>query len=1520
MTSRNYIRGLSHAFKLAAGVCLMMCLLLMSACGESVDLRLEQARIAMANDKPDRALSIVETVLSDDPANREAMLIQARAQVSLGRLRPAKLILDRLERNQPDDPAVSSALLVWSISTIDAVLVNPAFASTPADVKTYDDARSVADEQIAFLRKQAQASDGVEFNQVLLHRSDLLRTDILIRHTRRMIKELGPDALVDDSGREGQALPDEGTQDDAPAAVTYAQQLDELQSHHATTRGQLLAGLEVLLDQNPRHQAAADIYLRIVAGEMMWDLLLDRARRFGEVSDLPVSIADQTVTLLLGMPESASPMADRIELGWALLSTTPEADVESEARLIASSRLYLAADKTDKVLPILGNLIEEGSTDPDAFYMYAQALFATGDYEKCREVMSQMFPAMDAVAPVQMLYGLALARLGEVAEARVALRTACQLDPSNTVAADAFATLMAQQGFIGASGEDVDAFYQLDPTNPRAIQFKMQHAATSGDTQQIAVLLAGIESREEHSAAELGLLYYGSNLLNRDNAANRWARELVARQPDQLDTWKRLASTQLKQGDEAGLAETLDQITARFPDSPNSDQLTGELYLQAQQYEHAVAALGVAVEQDPGNTGARTMLARALAAVGRFNSALEQVQIILEASPDDTEALALGSRIAYAAGDGERADAYLDLIDPDSVDQDKDPALAAHIHLRRGDLDTAAGICTDAIAAGNLSPMLRLVLAGIYQERGEVDRAEENLVAMIRHFPNSSEAFAWLGQFYVRLGQVDRGVRKLKELEVYNETLASLTRAGLLNSADRVEEAIGLLDPLLDRLIHDKDRMALPVADKLSELHKALGHEASAMAVYDRLYAEQEQGSLGQIQKLIASWDSDTPARRMANLDAAAARVSADDTVVLIELSRRYAMLGRADQSLSIVQRGLTQAPDSEALLGVKAGVLVMLGRASDAVEVYRRVLELTPDNEVVQVRYARALSADGKWAEAEDVLTLLIRGGGAGSHAARAALLETYHEIGLHERVSTMVNALLDKLPVGEDASLDRVIGKSLMAQGRHAEAQHRLAGVGKDSAYYPSVQVLYAQSEAEAGDMQAALSRVATLVQDPVLARRGVPALLVLDLNSSLNRSLLVRADSEIDVDSLPYGQALRWLALRVKISDQQRDWKLAQDTLQRVARLDDDDDSVTALQVVLLYRRGQLQEAAAMLRQSPRLEGSATGSLLSFALDTELPEAGRIHPMADVLNAIVNVDHDSLELAVKGYAGIRTLFPDDIVASLSGSGAVGDAGHASYKDLAMATVAIEGRMPGLAEALSASAVGKAPESLPAYGMLAAALIENGEDVQGLLSRIQAFAPDSSLVLMLDARVKVAGDDHRGAISPLTELAKRHPSNAHVTYQLAQELNVSGLTDETVQALTLIADGDGPYRMAAMNDLAYLLAEQGGDDLEKAVGLARTVLRALPTSPAVLDTAGWVEHHRGRDQAALALMAQAIPSLSDVPEAHYHLGVVYHSLGRDRWARHHLGQAASGPDDARGVVQARELLAEMGDNLGVE
>lgn len=92
------------------------------------------------------------------------------------------------------------------------------------------------------------------------------------------------------------------------------------------------------------------------------------------------------------------------------------------------------------------------------------------------------------------------------------------------------------------------------------------------------------------------------------------------------------------------------------------------------------------------------------------------------------------------------------------------------------------------------------------------------------------------------------------------------------------------------------------------------------------------------------------------------------------------------------------------------------------------------------------------------------------------------------------------------------------------------------------------------------------------------------------------------------------------------------------------------------------------------------------------------------------------------------------------------------------------------------------------------------------------------------------------------------------------------------------------------ARNDLAFLLARQGRD-LERALGLAQEARTALPQSPEVADTLGYVYLRRNLPEAAVDQFEVAIELAKagsvEWATSQYHLGLALRALGRGDEAR---------------------------------
>ncbi len=133
-------------------------------------------------------------------------------------------------------------------------------------------------------------------------------------------------------------------------------------------------------------------------------------------------------------------------------------------------------------------------------------------------------------------------------------------------------------------------------------------------------------------------------------------------------------------------------------------------------------------------------------------------------------------------------------------------------------------------------------------------------------------------------------------------------------------------------------------------------------------------------------------------------------------------------------------------------------------------------------------------------------------------------------------------------------------------------------------------------------------------------------------------------------------------------------------------------------------------------------------------------------------------------------------------------------------------------------------------------------------------------------------------------------------------------------------------PARPVAQNDLAYLLAEEG-EELDRALDLARSAQRAEPNDPSFADTLGLVYLRRGVPDAALEQFRFALQSLR--PEAptralfHHHEGLALAALGRDDEARESFERTlalAPGSDAARAAREQLSKLAPPADSEAEE
>lgn len=237
--------------------------------------------------------------------------------------------------------------------------------------------------------------------------------------------------------------------------------------------------------------------------------------------------------------------------------------------------------------------------------------------------------------------------------------------------------------------------------------------------------------------------------------------------------------------------------------------------------------------------------------------------------------------------------------------------------------------------------------------------------------------------------------------------------------------------------------------------------------------------------------------------------------------------------------------------------------------------------------------------------------------------------------------------------------------------------------------------------------------------------------------------------------------------------------------------------------------------------------------------------------------------------------------------------------------------------------------------------ALDQTGGTFEKSLERIEKAAvdfPNNSEIAELQAQLAVIQKDSEGAKAALERAVELDPKNLTAQLALAEGARRSGDLDGMIDVLETASrempeSSDLQYRLAlayeqrgdaaasiasyekaislnenlgqAKNNLAYLLTETPGGDLDRALELAQQAKEQLPDDPNAADTLGWVLLKRGVPSAAIGYLEEAANRFpADALEVQ---GIV----------RNHLAEAYEKNGEAGKAVQASQVSVDNFEKL---
>ena len=173
-----------------------------------------------------------------------------------------------------------------------------------------------------------------------------------------------------------------------------------------------------------------------------------------------------------------------------------------------------------------------------------------------------------------------------------------------------------------------------------------------------------------------------------------------------------------------------------------------------------------------------------------------------------------------------------------------------------------------------------------------------------------------------------------------------------------------------------------------------------------------------------------------------------------------------------------------------------------------------------------------------------------------------------------------------------------------------------------------------------------------------------------------------------------------------------------------------------------------------------------------------------------------------------------------------------------------------------------------------------------------------------------QLKGDQEKAIVlyQQANELA---PGDTAIALSLADSLARAGRNVEAKKRYEGILQMH-PDNFSALNNLAFLLADTGGD-LDQALRLAQQALTKLPNQAAFIDTVGYIYLKKGLGDSAVQTFGNLVRKNPHVPAYRYHLGMALLAKGDKLAAKKELQVALDdrpSPQDKRKIV---ELLGRI-------
>ena len=478
------------------------------------------------------------------------------------------------------------------------------------------------------------------------------------------------------------------------------------------------------------------------------------------------------------------------------------------------------------------------------------------------------------------------------------------------------------------------------------------------------------------------------------------------------------------------------------PDNIEVLSLRAGVAFRLENYDTAAELADRAILLDEGATGAR-MVRATLALRNDDNAgALTEIDRALEAAPRDVALNLFKIRILEEAGRESQVGAVLENLVGFYPEEKTYHEMLARWRLGRGDAPGAEAAIRNYAAARPGDAGAALSVVQFLASQKSAGAAIEELNRLIAEAPDDAARFPYemaMSELEFGIGEAAAASDRLRGViaaqGATEEGHAARVRlAQILLSLNEDEEAVALTEAVLED--DPQNAAALSVRAGL-RLRSARYDEA----VQDIRLAQAEDPDNWRFMLLEAEAHKLNGSSSLAGERMAAAVEASNYTAAAVQAYARHLVAnGKMDFAESLIQDGLSRAPNDPALLGFFARLKLAQEDWFAAEQIATRLKTLENGDAAAREVMARVLAGDDRGADGVSALERMVAGDET-NRSSMAALVSAYVRSGRTEDAERFLSDVLDRSP--DNASALILMGdlRARLGEAEAAEAAYRKA-----------------------------------------------------------------------------------------------------------------------------------------------------------------------------------------------------------------------------------------------------------------------------------------------------------------------------------------------------------------------------------------------------------------------------------------------------------------------------------------------